>query len=62
MVNTPKKNFSPLPAGRYGKSTQRSTQRRHQANKGKSGLEAEQVRALGAVRSLRSKKKLVAEK
>jgi len=62
MVNARKKNFSPLPAGRYGKSTKRSTQRRHHANEGKSGLEAERVRALGALRSLRSKKKLVAEK
>jgi len=62
MVNAPKKNFSPLPAGRYSKSTKRSTQRRHHANEGKSGLEAERVRALGALRSLRSKKKLAAEK
>jgi len=62
MVNAPKKNFSPLPAGRDGKSTKRSTQRRHQANEGKSGLEAERVRAIGALRSFRSKKKLVAEK
>ena len=62
MVNAPKKKSSPLPAGRYGKSTKRSTQRRHQANEGKSGLEAERIRALGALRSLRSKKKLAAEK
>jgi len=62
MVNTPKKNFSPLPAGRYGKSTKLSTQRRHHANQGMSGLEAERVRALGALRSLRSKKKLAADK
>jgi len=62
MVNAPKKNFSPLPAGRYGKSTKLSTQRRHHANEGKSGLEAERVRALGALRSLRSKKKLAADK
>ena len=62
MVNAPKKNFSPLPAGRYGKSKKRSTQRRHQANEGKSGLVAERIRALGALRSLRSKKKLAAEK
>jgi len=40
----------------------RSTQQRHQANEGKSGLEAERVRALGALRSLRSKMKLPAEK
>jgi len=62
MVNAPKKNFSPLPAGRYGKSKKRSTQQRHQANEGKSGLVAQGIRALGALRSLRSKKKLAAEK
>jgi len=62
MVNAPKKNLSPLPAGKYGKSTKQSTQQRHQANEGKRGLEAERVRALGALRSLRSKKKLAAEK
>jgi len=62
MVNAPKKNFSPLPAGRNGKSTKRSTQRRHQANECKSGFEAERVRARGALRSLRSKKRLAAEK
>jgi len=62
MVNAPKKNFLPLPAGRYGKSTKRSTQRHHHANEGKSSLEAERVRALGALRSLRSKMKLAAEK
>jgi len=62
MVNAPKKNFSPLPAVRYGKSTKRSTQRHHHANEGKSGLEAERVRALVALCSLRSKKKLAAEK
>jgi len=62
MGNAPKNNFSPLSAGRYGKSTKRSTQRRHHANEGKSGLEAERVRAIGALHSLRSKKKLAAEK
>jgi len=62
MVNAPKKNLSPLPAGNYAKSTKYSTRRRHQANKGKSGLEAEMVRALGALGSLRSKKKLATEK
>jgi len=60
-VNAPKMNFWPLPAGRYGKSTQRSTQWRHHANEGKSGLEADWVRALEALRSLRSKKKFAAE-
>jgi len=62
MVNAPKKNFSPLPAGRNRKSTKRSTQRRHQANEGQSGFEAERVRALGALRRLIYKKKLAAEK
>jgi len=62
MVNAPKKNFSPLPVGRYSKWTKSSTQRPHQANEGKRGLEAERIRALGALRSLRSKKKLAAEK
>jgi hypothetical protein len=62
MVNAPKQHFAPHPAGRYGKSTQRSTQRRHQANEGKRGVEAETIRPLGALRSFRSKKKLAAEK
>jgi len=62
IANAPKMNFLPLLAGRYGKSTKRSTQRHHHGNDGKSGLEAERVRALGALRSLRSKKKLAAEK
>jgi hypothetical protein len=61
MVNAPKKNFSPLPTGRYGKWKKRSTQRRHQENEGKSGLVAESIRVLGALRSLKSKKKLAAE-
>jgi len=62
MVNAPKKNLSPLPAGKYGKSTKKYTRRCHQANTGTSGLEGEGVRALGAMCSLRSKKKLSAEK
>jgi hypothetical protein len=62
MVNAPKKMFTPLPAGRYGKSTKHSTQQRHQVIEGKSGVEAERIRALGALRSLRSKKKLAAKK
>jgi len=62
IANATKKNLSPFPAGRYGKSSKRSTQRRHHANEGKSGLVAERVRALPALRSLRSKKKLPAEK
>jgi len=62
MVNAPTKHCLPLPAGRYSKSTKRSTQLRHHAKEVKSGLDAEKVRALGALRSLRSKKKLAAEK
>jgi len=62
MVNAPKKNLLPLPAGKYGKSTKHSTRRRHKLNQGKRGLEADRVRALGALRSLRSKKMLAAEK
>jgi len=60
MVNAPKTNFSPHLAGRYGKSKKRSTQRCHQANECKSSLEAEEIRAFGALHSLRSKKKLAA--
>jgi len=37
------------------------TRRQHQANEGKRGLEAESVRALEALRSLRFKNKLAAE-
>jgi len=60
MVNAPKMNLSPLPAGKYGKSTKSSTRWHPEANEGKSGLEAERVQALGELRSLRSKKKPVA--
>jgi hypothetical protein len=62
MVNVPNWNLLPLPAGRYGKPTKQSTQRRHQANECKSCLEAERVRTLGALQSFRSKKKVVVEK
>jgi len=62
MVNAPKRNLSPLLVGKYGKSTKHFTQWRHQANKDKSGLEAERDRALGALCSLLSKKKLAADK
>jgi hypothetical protein len=62
MVNAPKKNFFALPARKYGKLTKQSTPRRHHANEGKRGLEEELIRALGVLRSLRSKKRLAAEK
>jgi len=62
MVKAPEKNLSPLPAGKYGKSTKHSTRQHHDGNKSKSGLEAERVQALGTLCSLRSKTKLLAEK
>jgi len=43
MVNAPKKNFLPLLAEKYGKSTKRTTQQRHQTNEGKGGVEVERV-------------------
>jgi hypothetical protein len=62
VVNAPIMNFSTRLAGRYGKLTKRSPKTHHQANEGKSGLEEQRVRALGALRSIRSKKKLAAQK
>jgi len=62
MVNAPKNHFSQFPAGIYGKSKNHSTRQRHQVNEGKSGLDVERVRALGALRTLQSKKKLSADK
>jgi len=62
MVNAPKKNFSRLPRGKYAKSTKCCTWQCHQANEGKRGFEVESVRAVGALCSLWSKKKLAAEK
>jgi len=62
MVNTPKKNLSPFAAGKYSKSMKTPTRPHHQAKEGKSGLEAERVRALEALSSSRSKKKLSAKK
>jgi len=60
-VNATKKNHSPLLVGKYGKSTKQSTWRRHQVSKGTSSLEEEGVRALGALRSWQSQKKLSVE-
>ena len=58
MVNARKKILSPLLAAKYSKSTKKSTRRCHQANTGNSGLEAERVRALGALSILWSKRSL----
>jgi len=62
MVNPPKMNLSLLPASTYGKWMKRSTRRRYQANDRESGMEADSVRAHGALCSLQSKKRLVARK
>jgi hypothetical protein len=64
MVNPAKKrsvhNLSALPAGKHGKSKKRSTKQRHKSNEGKTGFEAERVRALGALRVLRARKRKAA--
>jgi hypothetical protein len=62
IVNAPKQHISHFLAGRYGKLAKWSTQQCHQANEGKSFLEAARVGAMGALRNLISKKKLSAEK
>jgi len=62
MVNARKKHISPLHTGKYGKLPKQSTRWHHHANQGKRCLEVERVRALGALRSLQSKKKLSVEK
>jgi hypothetical protein len=62
MVNTPKQLFSLFLAGKYSKSTKQSTRQCYQAHEGKRGFEAERVRALGELRSLRYKNKRAAEK
>jgi len=58
MVNAPKMNSLPLPSGKCGQSTKQSTRRGHQADVAKSCSDAGWVHALGALRSLRSTKKL----
>jgi len=62
MGNAPKMNLSPHPAGKLDKLTEWSTQLRHEANEGTSGMDAERVRGLGALSSMQSKKKIVTEK
>jgi len=62
QVNAPKKDFSPLLAGKCGNSIKNSTWRHPHADEGKSCLDAEIVRALGALHSLRSRKRPAAEK
>jgi len=62
MVNAPEKTFSPLPVGKYSKSTKHSAHRRHQANECKSGLEEAWTRAWRGLHILRCKTTLSAEK
>jgi len=62
MVKAYKKTFSQLLAGRYRKSTKWSTELCHQGKDGKIGLEADRVWAHGTLPSLRSRKKITAEK
>jgi hypothetical protein len=62
MVTAPKKNSFPLLAGKFSRSTKQSTLQPHHANEGKSCLVAESVQALGALRTMRSKKLIAAEK
>jgi len=62
MVDAPNKNYSPLQAGKYGKSKKLSSQWSHSVNEDERGFEAERVRALGALLSLQSKKNHGAEK
>jgi len=62
MVNAPRNNLSPLPAGKYSMSTKEPTQRQHQVNNDKCGLQAERIGGLGALRSLQCKKNLSVEK
>jgi len=62
MSNSPKRILSQLPADTHGKLTMHSTWWCHQATSDKFGFEAESVRALGALPSLRSNNKHAAEK
>jgi len=62
MGNALKKIFSPLPVGKYKKSTTHSAQCCHEGKEYKSSLGAERVQVFGALCRLWSKKKLVAEK
>jgi len=56
------KNFLHLQAGTYGISPKRSTWRCHPTNEGKSSFDAGRVRALGALRSSRCRRKLAVDK
>jgi len=61
LVNAPRKNLSPLLAGKFSKLTLHPTRWRHQMNEGNSSLEIERVWTLGELCCLWSKKKLSAE-
>lgn len=61
MVDSSKKNYSPLPAGKYGRSDNPATVKRHRTNAGKSGIESERIRAHNNLRALKCKKRKKAE-
>jgi len=62
MAHGAKTNLSPLPVGESGKWTKWSRRRHHVAIKWKHSVAVDKVRAFGALRSLQSKKKFLAEK
>jgi hypothetical protein len=55
MLNSPKINISPLPKGKYGKSTKLSKKWHHQANESNSSVEAARNSVLRVFCRLRSK-------
>jgi len=61
MVNTLTKNNSPLPEGKFGKTTKQSTWRRNEENHRKCCLELAWVQALGPLCSFLLKQKFAAE-
>jgi len=62
MVDTPKKDFSPLPVGKWVKSKNMFTLWRHQENKGLTGLLAERIGASAALCRVVLRKKAAVEK
>jgi len=62
MDNAPKQNHLTLQPGQYAKSPKQSTSRPNQVNEGKSGSNADRVRVLGVLHSIRAKQKISAVK
>src|SRR6187551_3430319 len=57
MVDLPKKNYNPLPTGKFGRLDNPATLKRHRTNSGKSGVESERIRAHNSLHSLKYKKR-----